>query len=248
MRRKTFRTSFVVTIAGSVVQSAGCGGTAVDHDHDAATGGQVQTGGRSSSGGSGGTGGQAIVTGGTAQGSGGTVSTGGKSVATGGAGALDECPSGSVYSTPAPVCPESGRCALPVRCAGGETLLEAACGTPYAWSTDTPCEHPYDHCQALDEQGSYRNAICFDHSWHLQGIGGNPPSPCAEKAPLQDAPCRPGAFGGDMEYCGYPCSPTSANPQGWSVYHCAPEQPDASAAPVYTWQPDGNCDYGPNGD
>jgi hypothetical protein len=231
--RDRLKASFVITIAGSVAQSAGCGGVASDSgESPAGSGGGSETGGRTASGG-------------RVSGGGGSGGTGGLPIASGGTNnpppPITEC----VASNPGePVkCSAAGKCTTTMTCRSGELPFTLNCDPARGYSVSAPCDHPYDYCYApgLPQTG----ADCVDGSWRLRGVGGNPPRPCPNEPPATGQSCNPVVLGGDTEYCGYPCP----GGDGWTVVTCertAPEPADAGSpaaggAAAYSWQPDGAC-------
>jgi hypothetical protein len=238
VRQKTrLKASFVITIAGSVAQSAACGGTVAD------TGG----GDTSSTGGSAESGGAPIHTGGRAESGGSPTHTGGVSIGgSGGTGnvpiinppepVVTECPDRQTY---APVsCPPAGQCTETLVCASQPKTFTLDCDTTRGYSLNEACDLPYDHCTKPAKP--WDGADCLNGRWQLLGVGGNPPAPCPAEAPAVGQSCRSGAsFGADREHCGYRCPDGT----GWTVLSCAETgaPPDPSGVVPFAWQSDGAC-------
>jgi hypothetical protein len=215
--KKSFKTPFVVTIAGSVVQTAACGGAtseAPSHNTHAETA----------------AGGTGQGTGGTGGGSGGGVNP----------PAVLECP--PEFDSYGSACPLAGTCTRAFTCASGDRTFTLHCDPmpppapagAHTWSLDAPCELPFDHCHS--DVGPSPGADCIGGQWRLLGVGGNPPAPCPMEAPTVGVACRPGGFGGDREQCGYRC----ADGTGWTILGCLPGHADAGITPN-TWQSDAAC-------
>lgn len=231
--KKSFKAPFVVTIAGSFVQTAACGG-ATSEAPSQNTHAEHSTGGAGQA--SGGAGGALNETGGAIVAAGGTVNP----------PPVVECPPEFDSGYSAIACPLAGACMRDFTCASGDRRFTLHCDPMpppaptglHQWSLGVPCELPFDHCHS--DLGPSPGADCVGGQWQLLGVGGNPPAPCPMPAPTVGATCRPGGFGGDREHCGYRC-PDGAN---WTVLSCLPGLPDAGITP-YTWQSDGGCDPKP---
>lgn len=237
--KKSFKTPFVVTLAGSVVQTAACGGATND---STSRGTQVEPAAGGAAQGTGGAGGAVNGTGGVIIGSGGIVNP----------PPVVECaPEFDPGYSVTPACPPAGACTRQFTCASGDRTFTLHCDPfpppapagSHQWSLDAPCELPFDHCHS--DVGPSPGADCVGGQWQLLGVGGNPPAPCPMPAPTVGATCRPGGFGGDREHCGYRC------PDGvsWTVLSCLARSldagiPDTGIVP-YTWQSDGGCDPKP---
>lgn len=234
-RRDRLKASFVITIAGSVAQSAGCGGTTAEESGGTSSGGTSSTGGNTAMGGSGGISNPPLVTGG------GPPATGGFTVSAGGTfnpPAITECPDMARFYE-AMSCPAAGKCTMSLSCASGGRVFTADCDPARGYTVSQACELPYDHC--YNAARPYEGADCVAGSWQLLGVGGNPPAPCPNEAPAVGKACRPGAFGGDREHCGYRCPDGT----GWTVLSCAAaDAPDAGGVVPYVWQSDGACGDG----
>jgi hypothetical protein len=235
MRQKTrLKASFVITFAGSVAQSAACGGTTVGTDETpSATGGRAESGGAPTH------------TGGSAESGGTPTHTGGVSFGgSGGTGSVIINPPAPVadcgerQTNTAVICPPTGQCTETLVCASEPKTFTLDCDMTRGFSINEACNLPYDHCTKPGKP--WDGADCLNGHWQLLGVGGNPPAPCPPEAPAVGQSCRSGAsFGADREHCGYRCPDGT----GWTVLSCAATgaPPDPTGVVPFAWQSDGAC-------
>jgi hypothetical protein len=245
MRQKArLKASFVITIAGTVAQSAACGGTTVESSETASgTGGSTESGGAPTrtSGGTG-SGGAPTHTGGVLIGGAGGTGGAMKIILNPPGPVVTECPASPPFGA-AVTCPATGKCTETLVCASQSKTFTVDCDPMQGFRIDEACNLPYDHCTRPGKPGE--GADCVNGAWRLL-VGGpstNPPAPCPAEAPAVGQACRFGSgFGADREHCGYRCPDGT----GWTVIGCATTgaPADANGFLLAAWQSDGACNDG----
>jgi hypothetical protein len=194
-----------------------------------ACGQEVVTFSSSGSGGSSSSTGNGTSSNGTTSGSGGNGTSSSSSVGQGGAGGSTplNCPAKAPSAYDQCTLEGEGACTYTIECQSGPVELSFTCSeSEYGWRVlEQPCDFEYDSCPGTE-------LYCSGTWWMPQGT--NPPAPCPDEMPAENATCFGGGFGGVHEHCGYRCE---SDPSVWSVTTCYSE-PGMDGE----WESDGACE------